>query len=188
MLTNSLNTDPMGARRMPYPKWTYPARAVWVLIHATVWKLVGSEIRFLRPALLRMFGAAVPPRVLIRGSVRIHFPWLLDIGTDAAISHNVNIYNLGGVTIGERTVISQDVYLCGGTHDYTRSAYPLVRKRIIIEDDVWIGAGAFIGPGVRIGRGAVIGARAVVFKDIPPWKVAVGNPARVIKDRVMRNM
>jgi acetyltransferase-like isoleucine patch superfamily enzyme len=40
---------------------------------------------------------------------------------------------------------------------------------------------------VRIGRGAVIGARAVVFKDIPPWKVAVGNPARLIKDRVVKD-
>jgi putative colanic acid biosynthesis acetyltransferase WcaF len=110
---------------------------------------------------------------------------LITIGENVAISHGVVFYNLGGATVGHRAVISQDVYLCGGTHDYTKSNYPLVRKPIIIEDDVWIGAGAFIGPGVRIGQGAVVGARAVVFKDIPPWKVAVGNPARVIKDRVL---
>ena len=79
------------------------------------------------------------------------------------------------------------MYLCGGTHDYTESTYPLLRKNIIIEDDVWIGAGAFIGPGVRIGGGAVIGARSVVFKDVPPWQVVGGNPARVIKARVMKN-
>ncbi len=62
-----------------------------------------------------------------------------------------------------------------------------MRKPIVIEDDVWIGAGAFIGPGVRIGQGAVVGARAVVFKDVPRWKVVAGNPAQVLKDRVMRD-
>ncbi|MEJ0005150.1 MAG: hypothetical protein WDM77_01845 [Steroidobacteraceae bacterium] len=189
MRTNNVpgptDTGPAGARRMPYAKWTYPARALWVLSQATVWRLIPGEPRLLRPALLRLFGATVGTRLLIRGSVRIYFPWLLNIGADVAISHGVNLYDLGGVRIGSRTVISQDVYLCGGTHDYTRSTYPLVRKRIDIAEDVWIGAGAFIGPGVNIGRGAVIGARAVVFKDVPPWTVSVGNPARVIKQRVV---
>ncbi len=172
---------------MPYPAWTYPARAAWSLVQATAWRVAWSKLYFLRPAILRMFGASVPFRCLIGGSVRMHFPWLMTIGTDVAISHGVVFYNLGGTTIGNRAVISHDAYLCGGTHDYTKSNYPLVRRPIVIEDDVWIGAGAFIGPGVRIGRGAVIGARAVVFKDIPPWKVAVGNPARLIKDRVVKD-
>lgn len=137
--------------------------------------------------MLRMFGAEVPFRCLIGGSVRVHFPWRLKIGQHVAISNGVVFYNLGGVTIGCRVVISQDVYFCGGTHDYTRANYPLLRKPITVDDDVWIGAGAFIGPGVRIGRGAVVGARAVVSKDVPPWKVVVGNPARIVKDRILRN-
>jgi putative colanic acid biosynthesis acetyltransferase WcaF len=180
-----MKTEPSRADRAPYPAWTYPARAAWLIVHATLWRIAWSRVEFLRPALLRIFGASVPLRCLIRGSVSVHFPWLITIGTEVAISHGVKIYNLGGVSVGNRAVLSQDVYLCGGTHDYTKGNYPLVRKPIIIEDDVWIGAGAFIGPGVRIGQGAVVGARAVVFKDVPPWKVAVGNPARVIKDRVL---
>ena len=180
-----MNTDPSRAARMPYPKWTYPARAVWLFVQATLWKVAWGRSRVLRPALLRLFGASVPVRCLIAGSVKVYFPWLMTVGTDVAISHGVVIYNLGGMTIGHRVVISQDVYLCGGTHDYTRKVYPLVRKPIVIEDDAWIGAGAFIGPGVRIGRGCVVGARAVVFKDVPPWKVVIGNPARAIKDRVL---
>jgi putative colanic acid biosynthesis acetyltransferase WcaF len=144
-------------------------------------------VYFLRPAILRLFGAEVPLRCLISGSVRVHFPWLLRIGADVAIAERVDFYNLGGITVGHRSVISQDVYLCGGTHDYTSTTYPLLRKPIVIEDDVWIGAGAFIGPGVRIGRGAVVGARAVVFKDVPSWKVVIGNPATVLKDRVLRD-
>jgi putative colanic acid biosynthesis acetyltransferase WcaF len=182
-----MNTDPRSATRAPYPVWTYAARAIWAFVQATFWKLAWKRVYFLRPALLRIFGARVSLRCLISGSVQVHFPWLITIGTDVALAEGVAFYNLGGITIGHRVVISQDAYLCGGTHDYTSKAYPLVRKPIVIEDDVWIGAGAFIGPGVRIGCGAVVGARAVVFKDVPPWKVVVGNPARVIKDRCLQD-
>ncbi|MCI0560697.1 MAG: hypothetical protein MN733_19605, partial [Nitrososphaera sp.] len=62
----------------------------------------------------------------------------------------------------------------------------LIRMPIVIEDDVWIGAGAFIGPGVKVGQGAVVGARAVVTKDVPPWKIVAGNPACIIKDRIIQ--
>jgi putative colanic acid biosynthesis acetyltransferase WcaF len=179
-------TDPSGAAFMPYPKWTYPARAVWQLVQVSLWVLAWKRVYFLRPALLKLFGAAVPFRCLVCSGVKVYFPWGLRIGRHAAISDRVVFYNLGGITLGDRVVISQDVYLCGGTHDYTRPNYPLRRLAITIEDDVWIGAGAFIGPGVRIGRGAVVGARAVVAKDVPPWKVVAGNPARVVKDRVMQ--
>jgi putative colanic acid biosynthesis acetyltransferase WcaF len=152
----------------------------------SVWRLAWKRVQFLRPAILKAFGASVPLRCLICGGVKIYFPWSLQIGEHCAISDRVVFYNLGGVTLGNRVVVSQDVYFCGGTHDYTRASYPLRKLAIAVEDDVWIGAGAFIGPGVRIGRGAVVGARAVVAKDVPAWKVVAGNPARVIKDRVLR--
>ncbi len=177
-------TDPRGAF-MPYPKWTYPVRALWQVVEFSVWRLAWKRIYFLRPAILRMFGASLPFRCLIGSGVKVYFPWALQIGEQVAISNGVVFYNLGGIKLGNRVVVSQDVYFCGGTHDYTRPNYPLRRMAIHIEDDVWIGAGAFIGPGVTIGQGTVVGARAVVSKDIPAWKVVAGNPARVIKDRAI---
>jgi len=57
---------------------------------------------------------------------------------------------------------------------------------ITIGDHAWVAAGALIGPGVKVGEGAVVGARSVTFDDVPPWVVVAGNPARKIKDRVMK--
>jgi putative colanic acid biosynthesis acetyltransferase WcaF len=151
-----------------------------------LWRLAWKKLWFLRPAILKCVGTATPLRVLVSESVRIQFPWLLKIGQHVAIGPGVTFYNLGGIEVGDRVVISQDAYLCGGTHDYTAPDYPLLRLPIVIGDDVWIGAGAFIGPGVCIGQGAVVGARAVVTKDVPAWKVVAGNPAKIVKDRVMR--
>lgn len=54
---------------------------------------------------------------------------------------------------------------------------------VVIEDDVWLGARVIVLPGIRIGRGAVVGAGAIVTKDVPPYAVCVGNPARIVRYR-----
>jgi putative colanic acid biosynthesis acetyltransferase WcaF len=61
---------------------------------------------------------------------------------------------------------------------------PLLKPPIHIADDAWICADAFLGPGVTIGEGAIVGARAVVTKNVAPWTVVVGNPAKFVKNRV----
>lgn len=61
----------------------------------------------------------------------------------------------------------------------------MIKSPIVIADQVWVCADAFIGPGVTIGEGAVVGARACVFKDVEPWSVVGGNPARFIKKRIL---
>src|SRR5271166_7139045 len=100
-----MKTQPYRAARKPYPAWTYPARAAWLLVQGTLWRLAWRRIFFLRPMLLRLFGATLPSRCQIGGSVRVYFPWLLAIGADVSISHGVVFYNLGGITIGHRVVI-----------------------------------------------------------------------------------
>jgi putative colanic acid biosynthesis acetyltransferase WcaF len=64
---------------------------------------------------------------------------------------------------------------------------PLQRCSLKIGDDAWICADAFVGPGVTIGAGAVVGARSVVMRDVEPWIVIGGNPAKKIRDRIIRS-
>ena len=138
-----------------------------------------------RRFLLRAFGARVGREVNIYPSARIYLPWNLEIGDWSAVGEWALIYNLGAVRIGERVTISQRVHLCAGTHDYRNPAMPLLKPPIALDDQSWICADAFIGPGVTVGEGAVVGACAVVMKDVEPWKVVAGNPAREVKDREM---
>jgi acetyltransferase-like isoleucine patch superfamily enzyme len=76
--------------------------------------------------------------------------------------------------------------MSGLNHDFEDPSVPIVHqgysvKEIVVEDGVWIGAGAIVTAGVHIGRNAVVGAGSVVTKDVPPYSVAIGNPARVVK-------
>jgi putative colanic acid biosynthesis acetyltransferase WcaF len=137
-----------------------------------------------RRVVLRCFGARIGHQVHVYPSTRIYFPWNLTVGDWSAIGEDVLIYNLGPVTIGSRATISHRAHLCAGTHDYTRPDLPLLKPPIEIKDQAWVCADAFVGPGVTIGEGAVLGARAVVVKDVEPWTVVAGNPARVVKTRM----
>ena len=139
-----------------------------------------------RSWLLRLFGATVGKQVHIYPSARIYFPWNLRIGDWSSIGEWALIYNLGCITIGAQATISQNVHLCAGTHDYTDLRMPLIKPPITIADSAWICADAFVGPGVTVAEGAVVGARSVVIKDVPAWTVVAGNPAKIIKRRIMR--
>jgi putative colanic acid biosynthesis acetyltransferase WcaF len=164
----------------------YLLRVSWGIIKKTLWKILWHRFGFLRMLVLKIFGADVCLDSMAFGSTNIFRPWDFKMGNKVSLGADVTIYNLGRIEIGSNTIISQDAYLCGGSHDYTFSTLPLLRKRILIGDNVWICAGAFIGPGVTIGEGAVVGARSVVFKDVPAWSVIAGNPAEKIKDRVLK--
>ncbi len=136
-----------------------------------------------RRLLWRLFGANVGRNVLIRPTARVTFPWKVTIGDNSWIGDHAELYSLAPIQIGRNSVISQRVYLCAATHDYTRIDFPLVAKPIRIEDEVWIAAGAFVFPGVKIGRGAIIGAASLVLEDMPAATICAGHPARPIKQR-----
>lgn len=171
----------------PYTAREYARRFLWEWVQCTLILLSPRRAFAWRRFWLRLFGATMTPTSNTYRTTKIFHPWLLTMADHSCISGGVTVYNLGPVSIGRHTVLSQDVYVCAGTHDYTQPHLPLQRSAITIGDGVWVCAGAFIGPGVTIGNNSVVGARAVVVKDIPPGVVAAGNPARPIKPRPMRS-
>jgi putative colanic acid biosynthesis acetyltransferase WcaF len=151
-----------------------------------VFRLTPRPCFGLRRGILRAFGAKLGSNVNIYPSALIYYPWNLKIGDDSSIGEWALVYNLGRVTIGERTTISQRAHLCAGTHDYRNPALPLIKPPIEIGDEVWVCADAFIGPNVTVANGAVVGACSVVTRDVEPLAVVAGNPAKFVKKRVIR--
>lgn len=110
----------------------------------------------------------------------------IKIGRDSLIGEYSVIRGQGGVTIGDRVYTSPFTQIIAVNHVFDDPNLPFVEQGItaegiIIEDDVWLGAGAVITDGVRIGRGAVVAAGAVVTKDVPPHTVVGGVPAKIIR-------
>ena len=161
-------------------------RIIWFFVNVTLFSMFFLyQMKFLRNLLLRIFGAKLTLGVMVYPSCRIFAPWNLSIGKYSCIGPNTTIYNKAPIVIGENCVISQGAYLCTASHDISKKSHDLITKPIIIKNRAWVAAEAFIGPGVTIGEGAVVGARAAVFKDVEPWTVVGGNPAKVIKKRVI---
>ncbi len=169
----------------PYPLREYVRRALWEVVQGTLIRFSPRRAHGWRRFWLRQFGAKMADTAGTKSSTHIKHPWLFSMGAHSMLSERVEIYNLGEVAIGDHTVLSQDAYVCAGTHDYARPDLPLIRSSIQVGSGVWICAGAFIGPGVRVGNNAVVGARAVVTKDIPEGMVAAGNPAKPLRPRPM---
>lgn len=173
-------------KHLNYSRMTYVKRILWTL--GKFFFRNSPRIAFgYRNAILRLFGAKIGRHVHIYSSTVVWFPWNLEVGDWSAIGEDTLIYNLGRVTIGEKATISHRVHVCAGTHDYTDPTLPLLRPEINIGSQTWICANAFIGPGANIGEGAIIGAGAVMMKDAEAWGIYAGNPAKYIKQRVLKN-
>ena len=113
----------------------------------------------------------------------------LDMGEDAALSPGVTVDASGGlIRIGKQVAIGPGTVLRAANHCFDSLEKPIMLQghlygEIVIEDDVWIAANCTITPGTRIGHGAVVGAGAVVTRDVEPYAIVGGVPARVIGSR-----
>jgi acetyltransferase-like isoleucine patch superfamily enzyme len=104
------------------------------------------------------------------------------------ISYQCAVFSASSVRIGADTLLAAFCYVVGGGHAFARTDVPVIRqgrpsKGIEVGRGAWLGAGAAVLDGVSVGHDAIVGAHAVVTDDVPPFAVAAGAPARVIRDR-----
>jgi putative colanic acid biosynthesis acetyltransferase WcaF len=166
--------------------WGYGVRfriVVWAFVWLVLFRPTPKFFNLWRVFLLRLFGCRVSGRPFVAASAIIKMPWNLRLEDRACLGPGSEVYNLGLVTLGARSTIAQHAYLCAGSHDLTQPSLPLVIGPIEVGRDAFIGARAFLLPGIHVGEGAVVGACAVVTRDVPPWTIVAGNPARPIGER-----
>lgn len=165
------------------PKWKV---GLWFLVNYFVFDSVIPWPYGIKSLLLRLFGAKVGKGLVTKVKVRIKYPWRLVIGDNCWLGESAWIDNLAHVTIGNNVCISQGAMLLTGNHDYTLHDFPYRLGKIVIEDGVWVGAQAVVCPGVTCRTHSILTVNSVATKDLGPWNIYMGNPAALIRKRVMK--
>lgn len=160
------------------PRWM---EALWVAVKIVFFLNPIPWPSAIRVSFLRMFGAKVGERVVIRSNVNVTFPWFVEIGDDVWLGEEICLLSLASITIENDVCISQRAFLCTGSHNFRTKTFDLVTRPITIRRGSWIAAQAFVGPGVEIGEGSLVSAGSVVLETVPPRKIVRGNPAVVVK-------
>jgi putative colanic acid biosynthesis acetyltransferase WcaF len=169
----------------PHPFRNRVLRALWSLACALLFRPSPRPFHAWRRALLRMFGARIGKGAHPYPKCRIWAPWNLTMEPHSCLADDVDCYSVDRVILGQNATVSQYAFLCTASHDISSLRMPLITSPLKIADFAWVCAGAFIGPGVTVGEGAVVGARSSVHKDVAPWTVVAGNPARFLRKRVL---
>lgn len=143
----------------------------------------------IKSTLMRWRGAKVGARVKIWRDVWVDDYRKLTLGSDISIGKSAMFICGGGVTVGSRVMIAHGSKIVSSGHRIPDDLDEPMRfsgpeqSPIVIEDDAWVGAGATVLPGVTVGRGAVIAAGAVVTKDVEPYTIVGGVPAKLLRKR-----
>ncbi|MDQ6763764.1 MAG: putative colanic acid biosynthesis acetyltransferase [Bacteroidota bacterium] len=175
--------DPDAYKRPVFSTADKLKRLAWQITWFFVCSWTPATFHGWRAFILRTFGARLGKSNFIYPSCKIWAPWLLKTEDVITIGPGVEIYNPGGVYLGHHSVLSQDAYLCGATHDYNSKDFTYLQKTINIAPYSWICAKAIVLPGVICGEGSVLGAGSVTSKNLEPWMIYAGNPAQFVKKR-----
>lgn len=166
-------------------------RAVWNVGYLLLFRPFPTTVFWpWRRTILRLFGAQLAKNSYVYSSVKIWAPWKIRLESKACLGPEVICYNQDLVWLHENVTVSQYSYLCTAGHEtntLNTADAGLITAGITISKNAWVGTRAFIGMGVEVGENAIVGATASVYKDVEPWTVVGGNPAKVIKRRIMNN-
>ena len=179
-----LKTDLATYNNHPFhPGGNAVKRLLWFYVNAIFFKTSVIPSSAFKVFLLRMFGARIGKNVTIKPSVNIKYPWFLQIGDESWIGENVWIDSLVMISIGANVCLSQGAVLLTGSHNYKKTSFNLITNEIILEDGVWIGAGAIVNLGITAASHSVLTSGSVATKNLQAYSVYQGNPAIKIRDR-----
>lgn len=160
-------------------------RILWIFFGRV---FVNSYLPFpseVRAIVLRLFGAKIGKKAMIKPKVNIKYPWQLVVGNFVWIGENVWIDNLDLVRIEDNACISQGAMLLTGNHNYKSKTFDLIVKKIVIEEGAWIGAKSLVNPGIICGSHSVLGAGSVLSRNLPSEEIWAGNPAIFVRKRII---
>lgn len=158
-------------------------RFAWNIVYIILFRLSPRSIHVWRVFLLRCFGAKLGEGCNIYPKAVIWAPWNLICEDVVAIADDATIYNPSIVKLGSHCIISQQAYICGASHDYDDSNFSLITAPITLGAYSWICARATVQMGVTIGEGAILGLGGIATRNLDPWSIYIGIPARKIKER-----
>uniref|UniRef100_E6QIX0 Putative acetyltransferase n=1 Tax=mine drainage metagenome TaxID=410659 RepID=E6QIX0_9ZZZZ len=159
------------------------ARALWGLAYVVFYRLSPRPMHAWRAWLLRLFGAKLGATCHFYAKARIWAPWNLICEDRVSIADDAELYNPSLLYVGSHCIVSQGAYVCGATHEYNNPAFPLVHFPIRLGAYSWICARATVCPGVNVGDGAVLALGAIATRDLEPFGIYAGVPARKVKER-----
>jgi len=133
-------------------------------------------------------GIKIGKGAVIHMKARFYDPRNITIGEDTIIGEGVVLDGRDKLIIGNHVDIATEVMIYNSQHDIEHDFFAALQKPVTIEDYVFIGPRVIILPGVTIGRGAIVGAGAVVTKDVPPYAIVGGIPAKIIGERKNKNL
>ena len=158
-------------------------RQIWNVVWFLFCRFTPAPFHIWRILILKLFGAKIKFNVRIYSSCKIFRPWNLIMDNNSWLGRNVDCYSYDKIFIGEKSIISQNTFLCTGSHDYNSKNFELITAPIVIENNVWVSSRVFVGPGVTIKNNCVILACSVVTKNTEQNYVYAGNPAKILKKR-----
>lgn len=164
------------------PRWF---EVLWIVAKCTIVQSTVPYPSAVRRVILRMFGAKIGKGVVFRPRLNVHFPWKLEIGDHCWIGDGCQILSLERIVLETQVALGHEVYLAAGNHDIRSATMESKNRPITIRSGSWIASRAFIGPGVEIGEDVVVGAGAVIVRDVEPGVIIAGNPAKVVRERLI---
>jgi putative colanic acid biosynthesis acetyltransferase WcaF len=158
-------------------------RLLWTLCYTLLYRTSPRPSHAWRSILLRAFGAKMGPACHFYPKSKIWAPWNLVCEDRVSVADDAELYNPAPLFMGTHAIVSQGAYICGATHLYNKPSFQLVSFPMRLGAYSWICARAAVNPGVNVGEGAILALGSVATKDLEPFGIYAGIPARKVKER-----